>query len=296
MERALGVDIGGTKVAAGLVSAAGECLHYTELPSVPGDGDEMFRQVMKAIRGVMSAAGVSPAGLRGIGVGVPGKVDREKGLAVMQNNLPWRDFPLADRIREEISVPVVLDNDVCMAAHGEWMKRGGSVKETFVYITISTGIACCTIHRGRILRGAGFSGEIGLAVFSPDGGRLEKKAAGPAIGRLAGGEGPEPSRRVMDSFREADPRAVAAMNGVIEEWARGLYAIICLLDPHRLVLGGGVIHRNPFLLDEIRRRLESLIIPEQRPSLNRLSLTALGERAGCIGAGLRVLREETVSS
>ena len=77
---------------------------------------------------------------------------------------------------------------------------------------------------------------------------------------------------------------------------RGLYAIICLLDPHRLVLGGGVIHRNPFLLDEIRRRLESLVIPEQRPSLERLSLTTLGERAGCIGAGLRVLRGETVSS
>ena len=71
----------------------------------------------------------------------------------MQNNLPWRHFPLADRIREEIPVPVVLDNDVCMAAHGEWMKRGGSVKETFVYFTISTGIACCTVHRG------GFSGE-----------------------------------------------------------------------------------------------------------------------------------------
>jgi glucokinase len=296
VEVALGVDIGGTKVAAGLVSAAGECLHYAELPSASEDGDEMFRQVMRAIREVMSEAGVSPAGIRGIGVGVPGKVDREKGVAVMQNNLPWRHFPLADRIREEIPVPVVLDNDVCMAAHGEWMKRGGSVEETFVYFTISTGIACCTIHRGRILRGAGFSGEIGLAVFSGEGGRLEKKAAGPAIGRLAGGKGPEASRRAMRRFREGDPRMVAAMDGVIEAWARGLYAIICLLDPHRLVLGGGVIHRNPFLLDEIRRRLESLVIPEQRPSLERLSLTTLGERAGCIGAGLRVLRGETVSS
>lgn len=296
VELALGVDIGGTKVAAGLVSAAGEIFHYTQLPSIPGDGDEMFRQVMKAIRVVMSEAGVSTSDIRGIGVGVPGKVDREKGRAIMQNNLPWRNFPLADRIREEVPVPVVLDNDVCMAAYGEWIQQGGSVHETFVYFTISTGIACCTIHRGRILRGAGFSGEIGLAVFSPDGGRLEEKAAGPAIGRLAGDEGPEASRLVMERFRKGDAQVRSGMDEVIEEWVRGLYAIICLLDPHRLVLGGGVIHRNPFLLDEIRRGLESVLIPEQRPSLNRLALTALGEKAGCIGSGLRVLRGETIAS
>lgn len=124
MAWALGVDIGGTKVAGGLVSAAGKCLHYTELPSIPGDGDEMFRQVMRTIRNVMLEAGVSSSDIRGIGVGVPGKVDREKGLAVMQNNLPWRNFPLADRIRGELSVPVVLDNDVSMAAHGEWLQQG----------------------------------------------------------------------------------------------------------------------------------------------------------------------------
>lgn len=294
MAWALGVDIGGTKVAGGLVSAAGKCLHYTELPSIPGDGDEMFRQVMRTIRNVMLEAGVSSSDIRGIGVGVPGKVDREKGLAVMQNNLPWRNFPLADRIRGELSVPVVLDNDVSMAAHGEWLQQGGSEKETFVYFTISTGIACCTIHRGRILRGTGFSGEIGLAFFSPEGDRLEEKAAGPAIGRLLGGEGPEASRAVMRRFREGDPRVLAGMEAVIDAWARSLYAIICLLDPHRLVLGGGVIHRNPFLLDEIRRRLDLLLIPEQRPSLSRLALTALGEKAGCVGAGMRVFREETV--
>lgn len=296
MELALGVDIGGTKVAAGLISVDGNCMHYTEMPSISGDGDKMFRRVMEVIRAVISESGVSPAGICGIGVGVPGKVDREKGLAIAQNNLPWSNFPLADRIREEIPLPVMLDNDVCMAALGEWRKRGSPAEETFVYITISTGIACCTIHRGRILRGAGFSGEIGLAVFSPEGRRLEEKAAGPAIGRLAGGEGPEAARRVMRLFREGEPRAVAAMNEVIDEWIRGLYAIICLLDPHRLVLGGGVIHRNPFLLDEIRRRLEWLVVPEQRASLDRLALSALGEKAGCIGAGLRVLREETFST
>ena len=122
----------------------------------------------------------------------------------------------------------------------------------------------------------------------------EGSMAGPAIGRLLGGEGSEASRQVINRFREGDPQVLAGMKGVIDDWARGLYAIICLLDPHRLVLGGGVIHRNPFLLDEIRRRLDPLLIPEQRPSLSRLALTALGEKAGCVGAGMRVFREETV--
>ena len=161
----------------------------------------------------MSEAGVSPAGIRGIGVGVPGKVDREKGVAVMQNNLPWRHFPLADRIREEIPVPVVLDNDVCMAAHGEWMKRGGSVEETFVYFTISTGIACCTIHRGRILRGAGFSGEIGLAVFSGRGaGWRRRRRVRRSEGLRAGKDRKLPGGRCAASGR--------AIPGWLRRWTR----------------------------------------------------------------------------
>src|SRR5690606_41623771 len=94
----------------------------------------MCRQLMRTIRNVMLEAGVSFSDIRGIGVGVPGKVDREKGLAVMQNNLPWRNFPLADRIRGELSVPVVLDNDVSMVAHGERVQMGGYMRDTEVLI------------------------------------------------------------------------------------------------------------------------------------------------------------------
>lgn len=286
MTFSLGVDIGGTKVAAGLVDRQGNCRHFTAVPSIPEDEEAMFEQVSTCVRRVLEASGVPPSRLTGIGVGVPGKVDREQGLAVVQNNLPWRNFPLAERLRSRFSANVILDNDVCMAAYGEWAMRGRKREETFVFFTVSTGIACCTIHRGDVLRGAGFAGEVGLIPFS-GGSRLEEAAAGPAIGRLPQGK-PTTARRVIEDYRRGDPVARERMEEVIREWAAGLYAVICLVDPHRVVLGGGVIHHHPFLLEEIRKKLAPLLIPAQKEALDRLFLSALGEKAGCVGAGIRL--------
>ncbi|PTX64905.1 glucokinase [Melghirimyces profundicolus] len=283
MAVAVGVDIGGTKVACGRVDDNGQCLDYAELPSMPHDEEKMFLQVTECIREVWPTTGASQKPPVGIGVGVPGKVDAARGVAVMQNNLPWVNFPLRKRLRERFSVDVILDNDVCMAAYGEWIERGGEREETFVYFTVSTGIACCTIHKGEYLRGAGFAGEIGLVPFS-GGDRLERKAAGPAIG--GGGLSP---REVMEAYRNGDTRVLQRVEDVLEEWARGVYALVSILDPHHLVLGGGVMNRNPFLLNEIRGKMDPLLLPVQKSVLNRLSLSRLGAKAGCVGAGLRML-------
>ena len=288
MKTAVGVDIGGTKVACCLVDPEGNDLCAVEMASLPEDGEKMFRRVVDAIGKVWprSEDGMPPP--VGIGVGVPGKVDRDKGVAVVQNNLPWRDFPLAARLRDHFPADVLLDNDVCMAAYGEWMIRGGSRQETFVYFTISTGIACCTIHQGHLLRGTGFAGEIGLVPFSPEH-RLEEVAAGPAIA-----DDYRSPREVIDAYRRGEAKAGRRMESVMDAWARGLYGVISLLDPHQLVLGGSVIQHNPFLLAEIRRRIGSLALPIQQEALERLSLSRSGSKAGCIGAGLRVFNRHPV--
>ncbi|SEK53138.1 ROK family protein [Carnobacterium iners] len=191
MKKAIALDIGGTKIAAALVTEAGEWYHRIEVKSDVTNCETLFEQVVQLMNQVLSDSATSLNEIPGIGVGVPGKVDRINGIAVFQNNIPWKDFPVVSRLKERFDVEkIVIDNDVYMAAYAEWKMAQMSQEETFVYMTISTGVSCTTIHNGEFLRGAGFAGELGLIpVLSKSkdskNQRLEQVGSGPAIQRLA---------------------------------------------------------------------------------------------------------------
>lgn len=309
MTFSLGIDIGGTKIAGALVDNKGECYFRTELPSTPNDREKMFQQVVSVISSVLDQANYKIEDIKGIGIGVPGKVDQENGIAVFQNNLPWDNFPIVKRLRQHFSTTICLDNDVYMAAYGEWYQLGKKQKETFVYKTISTGISCCTIQNGEFIRGAGFAGEIGLSIVTEttleskykNNGCLEAVAAGPAIQRMAkdklnqkfGMNGTNltdssTTQDVIELYRKNDPISIEVMNEVFKHLATGIYTITCLLDPHKLVIGGGVIDNNPDLLGFIKRDLEKILTPEQIGILDRIYPSSLKGNAGLIGAGLRL--------
>jgi glucokinase len=285
MKKAIGIDIGGTKIAAGIVSESGELLHRTEVKSNPSDREKLFKQVVTAVEQVLE--GKSFSEIEGIGVGVPGKVDRENGIAVFQNNLPWQQFPLAARLQEQLgSKPITIDNDVYMAAFAEWKASQGKRNETFVYVTISTGISCSIIHNGSFFRGAGFAGELGLIpVLSEEGNeRLERIAAGPGIQKVAG----IPTKDVFSGYINGSQEHQSIIDQVTGHLAQGLYSISCLLDPHKMVFGGSVIVNNPFLLELIKEKLTSYQIPEQQHLIDQMSISTLAQNNGVVGAGLRV--------
>lgn len=302
----LGVDIGGTKIAAGLIDESGNCFSRVELPSIKTDREQMFQQVVRSIEEVLNDSQLSIHELKGIGIGVPGKVDTEKGIAVFQNNLPWRNFPLTQRIKEFFSVSsVIMDNDVFMAAFAEWKIRGSGQQETFVYFTVSTGISCCTIHNGNFIRGAGFAGEIGFLPVRYDSSTgqyegLESVVSGPGIARMANkrknhSKGYESAvivttKQVLEDYKIQQPYATAVMKDVSEYLSRGLYAVSCLLDPNKLVLGGGVINHHPDLLDSVKASLKKYLVPDQMDLLNRMDVSELKGNAGLVGAGLRAWR------
>lgn len=304
MAYALGVDIGGTKIAAGLVDEAGDMICRTELPSIPKDREEMFQQVVNCMEKVLSKSQLEPTDLAGIGIGVPGKVDCEKGIAKYQNNLPWADFPLARRIKENFPIEkVVVDNDVFMAAYAEWQSSGGDPNDTFVYVTISTGISCCTIHRGHFIRGTGFAGEIG---FLPIGegqlgreARLEEVASGPGIERkmtemlnfLTADENAVKvtAKEVFEGFRSENPHTKEIMIDTFNTLAKGLYSVACVLDPDKLILGGGVVNNNPDLLKHLKKALKPYLVSYQLDILNRMQEGKFEKNAGLVGAGLRII-------
>lgn len=298
----IGVDIGGTKVAAALLNKSGEIVKRSEVPSDPSDKEKMFTQVIKSIEEVLRLGQTSIEEVCGMGVGVAGKVDSENGIAVYQNNLPWRNFPLAQRLRDYFSIDdVVIDNDVTMAAYAEWQAADVAKSETFVYLTVSTGISCATIHNGSYIRGGGFSGELGLfpvlkAQSSNQLERLEGVSSGPAIQNVARTVYDDASMTTNDFFLKYlndDIEAKNVLEEVINALAHGIYSIICLVDPHKIVIGGGVFNHQSYLLGLVKEALKDYLIPEQMGVLDRLELSRLKGDAGVVGAGV-IKSKETI--
>lgn len=297
MKKAIGLDIGGTKIAAGVITEAGDLLHRVELTSDVSSRENMFKQVIRTINQVLTESGTSIDEIEGIGAGVPGKVDIKNGIAIFQNNIPWQKFPIVERLKDAFGInTVMMDNDVYMAAFAEWKAAQMKHNETFVYLTISTGISCSIIHNSQFLRGAGFAGELGLLpVLSKVNGsvnkRLEQAAAGPAIQKLAEKKLKEvgiSTREVFAGYSHGVEGYSALIEEVAENLAQGIYAVACLIDPHKIVFGGSVIVNNPFLLEIIKEKLASSLIPEQKAILNQLFISRLAQNNGITGAGLRV--------
>ncbi|MCC3355349.1 ROK family protein [Bacillus sp. REN16] len=295
MKRALGVDIGGTKIAAAIIDEEANILYRSEVPSDPSDKEKMFEQVVNVINNVLDESHLNIQQIEGIGLGVPGILDRDSGIAIFQNNLPWKGFPIVKRIKEAFPVEkVVIDNDVYMAAFAEWQMYGANQNETFVYFTISTGIAVSIIHNGDFIRGMGFAGELGLFPVKAANGieRLEQAAAGPAIQRLTNNT--MTSKEVLEKYQQQDEYAHSVISNVVESLAHGCYAITCILDPQKIVFGGGVINNNAFLLPLIKQKMEEYCIPDQKAAVSRLHISQSKGDAGVLGAGLRVFNRKGV--
>lgn len=294
MKRTLGVDIGGTKIAAGLVDANGNVDYRYEIPS-PNDCEEkLFHAVISTIEHVLEESGLHTNDLEGIGIGVPGKVDEDRGIAIYQNNLPWINFPVADMIRERLNVDrITVANDVVMATHAEWKAQQTKEEDTFVYVTVSTGIACSIIHQGTFLRGAGFSGEIGLlpSIYSEE--RIEEVASGPAIAdhvmQMKKEEEPYEltTAEVFTQYNEGSKLEREVVEQALEEIAGGLYAVVCLLDPHSIVIGGGVVNHNPSVIDVLKNMLKQYLTNEQSDVLDRITPSVYKGDAGLVGAALK---------
>lgn len=295
MKQAIGIDIGGTKVAIALINESGEIHHRYEMKSNVTSAEALFQSIVKGVQLVLERAGIAIDAVEGIGVGVPGKVDVDNGVAVYQNNIPWTDFPVVKRLQEAFGIErVKIDNDVKVAAYAEYRLANISPKDMFGYITISTGIACTNIVNDQILRGSGFSGEIGfLPVPSSVGLRpLEEVAAGPGIQAYARSlyqDDTLVTKDVFDRYLQGEPKAIEAINQSAMGVAVGIFSMICLVDPKAIVLGGSVALKNPFYVERIKSILGEMVHPEQKHVLEQFKVSQLGSDNGIVGAGMLVL-------
>lgn len=310
----IGVDVGGTKIAAAGVDGQGNIRGRVHSPTDVSGPEMTIRSIAEAIEAAVAASGASRSEITAIGLGLPGKVDPEKGVGILSVNLGWRDVPVKSMLEKRLSIPCFMENDVKVAALGESRYGAGKGLRNMVYLTIGTGIAAGVIIEGKIYRGStGMAGEIGHAIIERNGPRckcgtrgcLEAVAAGPAIAALASSAieaGSETSLRDMAKANKgpvtAEMVCKAAMQGnpvareIFEEIGSyiglGVHMLIMLYDPELVVLGGGVTGAGDLLLNPIRRELKRLAtwsyVAKEMLKPEMVRLTALGTDVGILGA------------
>lgn len=296
MKYSIGLDIGGTKIAAGIVDQEGNLSNQSKLPSMTEDKESMFEQVVHAIETVFADFEGNKEDVLGIGVGLPGKVDRENGVAIFQNNLPWANFPLKERLKERYpEMAINIDNDVAVAAYGEYFLNHIEMDKLFTYITLSTGVALSSVLNNDLLKGHGFSGELGLIPVQADLENkelipLEKCTSGVAIeeyGKKYFEDESITTKDVFDKYYAGDPTAEKIVKAVTKSLAYGFVSVISLLDPNQIIVGGSVAMHNPELIDLIKEELKELLIEAQQDAIGRIQLSTDPDSA-LIGAASRL--------
>jgi glucokinase len=266
----LGVDIGGTKVAAGLVTARGEILSKTRVPMVSnGDASAGLQAVESAIRAALEKEPARRASVAAIGISSPGPLDPRRGIVINPPNLPcWRNFPLAEKIAASQRLPTRIDNDANAAALAESLWGAGVGFPSVFYATLGTGIGTGVVLDGRIYHGrTGAAAEGGHVSIDYRGARcacgkrgcIEALAAGPAVAQrararlesgasggsklleLAGGKREAVTAElVAEAWRAGDPLATAVLQETADLLAVWLGNIIDLFEPDVIIFGGGM--------------------------------------------------------
>jgi glucokinase len=287
---AVGLDIGGTKIAAGVVDADGHVLTRRDTPT-PVDDRQSLVDAIIGLAGDL--AGEHP--VHAVGVGVAGLVDREGETVRFAAHLPFEDEPLRREVEDVLGLPVVVDND---ANAGGWAEaRFGAARgaQDAVFVAVGTGIGGAIIIDGQVRRGwQGAGGEIGHLIVERDGrpcpcgsrGCWEQYGSGRALLRAAKEAGFDVPHgaAVTAAAMAGDDRAQRVLADIGGWVGVGIAGLVAVLDPEVVVVGGGVSAAGPLLLEPARESFRTYLTAKARRPEPRILLAALGPDAGLIGA------------
>jgi glucokinase len=307
MALTIGVDIGGTKVAAGVVDEDGHIVAHLLRPT-PAENPE---QVASTIGDVVLEL-VKGREIEAVGLGAAGFVDETRSIVRFAPNLAWREEPLQKKVSDLVGLPVVVENDANAMAWGEARFGAGRGETHVVCVTVGTGIGGGIVLDGSLYRGRwGMGAELGHMEVVPGGrpcgcgnrGCWEQYASGSALVidareiaeaeperavkllKIAGGtpdriEGQE----ITEAARQGDPAALAAFSLLAQWLGRGLADIAAILDPGCFILGGGVSRAADLWLDQTREAFAAHLTGRGHRPLSEIRLAELGASAGMVGA------------
>ncbi len=298
-DRAVGIDIGGTKIAVATVSAAEGIVREATIPTEPERGlASGVSRIVDTVRRLLDQSGWSAREAQGIGIGCAGPVDRVRGTILNPHTLPgWQDGDIVTPLREAFGRPVRLENDADMALLGECHAGAGRGFDPVVMLTFGTGIGGAALVGGQLLRGAaGEHPEIGHVPVDPRGPRcycgengcFESLASGTALAAAAAAHGLGDARELFARAREHEPAAEGILRDALSAMTRATWTIAHTLLPERLILGGGLMeeHYDAFAAAAEDAIARAVLTPRKRLSVARASL---GNRAGVLGAARAVI-------
>ncbi len=287
----LGIDIGGTKIAGGLVTDGGRVLRAARVPTPLTGCASILDAALSLARGLCAA---SPETVQSVGIGTGGQVDAVRGVAVSATDLlpGWAGTDVRAALADGLGLPCSVDNDVNALALGEARFGAGRGLATVVYLALGTGVGGALLLDGRVHHGAHWSGgEFGhlLLTTDPDAPRktLEDRASGPALVRtfreMTASKADITAESIAaEAALDADGPAARAVRRTGECLGFGLASLANALDPDLIVIGGGLAALGDALLDPARRILKqyALLGPAQCPVVT----AALGADAALVGA------------
>ncbi len=309
----IGVDVGGTNVKVALVDKMGSIVYSDSVPTRAEMGYEYtISNIIKAIKDLMKESKTSSDLIEGIGFGFPGQIDCDNGIVRLAPNIPgWVNIPIADIVSKEFGIPVKVDNDVRCAALAELNFGAGKGAKNMICITVGTGIGSGIILNGKLVRGtSNAAGELGHIKLQMEGGPLcgcgdagclEAFASGPAIVAMAeeyikGGKSTKyrelanPSITpyiVSEAAKQGDVVAKKIFEIIGGYIGIALASVVNLLNPEKIVIGGGVADAGDLLFNPIKENLKKRAMPIQGAAVEVVH-AELGNTAGVIGASLLV--------
>ncbi|MGW2637581.1 ROK family protein [Streptomyces sp. NPDC001348] len=297
MRHVIAIDVGGTGMKAALIGPNGELLHQDRRATGRERGPDAVVEGILGFAASLYAHGAEHLGepAAAAGLAVPGIVDEDRGTAVYAANLGWRDVPLRALLTERLGIPVALGHDVRTGGLAEGRTGAGKGADRFLFVALGTGIAGAIGLDGRVEAGAhGFAGEIGHIVVRPGGiacpcgqrGCLERYASAAAVGEAWATASGSPDADAADCAKavvSGDPNAVRVWQEAVDALADGLVTALTLLDPRTLIIGGGLAEAGETLFTPLRAAVRRRVTFQKLPSVVP---AALGDAAGCLGAGL----------
>lgn len=303
----IGIDLGGTSVKAALCTEQGRIVCKRSTPTKTGDPDGLRADMKRLALALCSENAVSPDKVAGIGIGVPGSLDKKGCRLIFGTNLDMSDVCFGHAFAPEFSCPVKIENDANCAALGEAAAGAASGVRNMIMVTLGTGVGGGIVIDGRLYAGCNdIGGEIGHMVIRQGGepcncgrrGCLEAYTSASALVRFAGraldqgresvlasSRGELDAKTICDAADAGDPLAVELFREYCENLSCGLASLINIFQPERIVLGGGLAGYGEKLLKPLRE----LTYPETfrcETKNTELVLASLGNDAGVIGAAV----------
>jgi glucokinase len=287
-KRVIGVDLGGTKILAGIVDREGHVEHRREHPTRTASQDDLLAGLDEAVEELLTDE------IAALGFGIPSPIDQRTGRALQAVNIPLTDIDFRGRMKERFGLPVGIENDANAATYAEFRFGAARDVDSVIMLTLGTGCGGGAVVDGQLFRGWA---EFGHTVIVYDGlpcqgtctgrGHLEPYVTGVAAGKLAAAEfGPAvDAHRLVRLANEGEARAIEILDGIGRHLGAGIGSLVNIFNPDLVVIGGGFAAAGDFVLEPAREilRREALARAGYRVPIVRAEL---GTAAGLIGAGL----------